>query len=168
MIFECLTDISDQLNQHFKMRFGLTEDKLIISNLVNADGASAVEEETVVMSLVNIQEETHNKRMVAGEVSPVTLNVILLFSTTFTGKQTGEGLKFIAEIISFFQRENVHEVEGNTLRFDLLSLDLSKQQELWSSLGAKYAPSVLYKVGLIAIEDDMPTSEINFATDFPE
>ena len=171
MIFEVLNDIQEQLNQHFKLRFSLAEDKLLLSTLVNNDGTNAVENELVVMMPVSMQEEKHlyaRNNPATGSPPTVSLNILLLFTTTFTGKSTSEGLKFLSEIISYFLQNNSMDIEGNKISIDFYNVDINEQNSLWASLGAKYTPSVVYKLSLIQITEDMPTSEITFASDFPE
>ena len=156
MIYEALTEIAEALNQHFRLRFGIVEDKLFISNLVNNDGSDAIEKDSVILYLVNIQEEKLLKNKGnPGDNPPISLSIILLFTTTFTGKRQSEGLKFIQEIIGFFQQDKTMEIEGNRLTFEFFNLEVTSQNSLWSSLGAKYSTSVLYKVGLIHIDESM-------------
>lgn len=171
MIYEVLNDIQEQLNQHYKLRFGLSEDKLHLSTMVNNDGSNSIEDEVVVMMPVNFQEEKHlynRNSPSAGNPPTVSLSVLVVFTSTFTGKSTSEGLKFLSETISFFLQNNSMDIEGNKVSLELFNLDINAQNSLWASLGAKYAPSVVYKLSLISISEDMPTSEITFASDFPE
>lgn len=168
MLYEIISEIADEINQHFQLRFGIAEEKLIVSNLVNNDGSLAVEKDNVVLSIVNIQEEKHIINKNFGGSRPVSLNLFLLFTTTFSGSMSGEGLKFLSEIVAFFQAENVYEIEGNKLIFELYNLDFGEQNNLWASLGAKYNPAVIYKVGLVTIDESMPPSTLSYSTDFPE
>ncbi len=167
MIFEVLDDLRNQLNNHFQNRFGITEEKLFISNLVNSDGSAAIENDVVVMTLVNIEEEKHIINRVEGRNS-ISLNFLILFSTTYTGKSSSEGLKFLSEIVLFFREEATMDIEGNKLSFEFFNLPLPEQNNLWAGLGAKYSPSVVYKVGLITIDSDMPSADLEPPTYFPE
>ena len=169
MIYEVLSEISELLNQYFKMRFGIAEDKLIISNLVNNDGTEAVERDRVVLSLVGLQEEKMlYNRVPSTSNPPVSLYLYILFSTTFYGNMASEGLKFISEIIGFFQADNVFELEGNKVIFEIHNLDFGMQNNLWASIGAKYTPSVLYKAAMVTIDESMPPASLSVSTDFPE
>ncbi len=168
MIYETLYEISTQLNQHLKIRFGLTEDKLFLSNLVDQQGQSTIDEDCVVMMPVNIQEEKYLSNLFRTNINPpVSLNIFVLFTTTFNGKLISESLKYISEIISFFQQEKVIIFDGNKIKFEFFNIDINTQFNLWASLGAKYSPSVVYKVSLIMIDDDMPASDLNYSSSFP-
>ncbi len=169
MIYEALDEIADELNQHFKLRFGITEDKLFISTIVNNDGSDAIEKDNVIMHLVNIREEKlianrHN----SGGNPPVSLNLYILFTTNFSGKLISEGIKFISEIIGFFQSDNVIEAPGTKLIMELQNLDFQEQNSLWASLGAKYSPSVVYKARMVTIDEGMPTSTLIPPSEFPD
>ena len=59
MIHNLLPIVGAELNNYFKSRFDIEEDRLILSNLMNLDGSVAVEgNNKVVCSLINVQEET--------------------------------------------------------------------------------------------------------------
>ncbi len=170
MIYEVLNDIQEQLNQHFRLKFGLAEDKLFLATLFDTEGAASIENDLVVMMPVNIQEEKHlyNRNSSSGDQPSVSLNLMLMITTTFSGKQASEGLKFLSETISFFMQNNSMEIEGNKISIEFQNIDLNTQNSLWASLGAKYTPSVVYQLSLITIDENMPTSEITYASDFPE
>ena len=177
MIHEALTFIQTQLNEYFRNRFGLSEDVVIISNIVNQDGTSAVKDENkVILSLVGMEEErliapgqkqyTSGSRGYTGTNPPVIMNLFILFSTTFTGLLIKEALKFISVIIGFFQNNNVFtseeypDLQNDKLIFEIFNLNFLEQNNLWASMGAKYVPSVLYKVRMVVIEEGLVKFEL--------
>lgn len=169
MIYETLTYIAEELNQHFKLRFGVTEDKLFLSNVVNNDNSDPVEKDSVILSVVNIQEE---KRLLnkgnPNSSEPVSLFLIILFTTTFTGNRYAEGLKFIGEIIGYFQQNKYLEIEGDRVAFEIYNVELTEQNTLWASLGAKYNTSIAYKASIIQIDESMDTPTYMPAQDFDD
>lgn len=175
MIYEILSEIADDLNQHFKLRFGLTEEKLFLSNLINNDGSDPIESDSVIMSIVNIQEEKKLlNRGNPADNEPVLLNVNVLFTTTFTGKRYSEGLKFISEVVGFFQQNKHMEIDGQRLSAEIENIELDNQNALWASLGAKYNASVVYKIGLIEVDENVappvyvPAQDFDDNTSVPE
>ncbi len=168
MLYEILAEISAQLNQHFKLRFGMTEDKLFVSNLVNNDSSEPIEKDSVLLSIVNIQEEkTLLNRANPANNAAIALKLMLLFTTTFTGKRYLEGLKFISEIVGFFQQNKYLEIEGNRLAFEIFNVELTQQNTLWTALGAKYNPSIVYKASFVNIDESMQTEPYVPASEFP-
>ena len=58
MLHELLAFIEKKLNSHLKLKLGLSENKVVLTTLsTSSGGPSAMLNDTVVMSLVNIQEE---------------------------------------------------------------------------------------------------------------
>ncbi len=168
MLYEILTEIAEQLNQHFKLRFGVPEDKLFISNIVNNDGSEPIEKDSVLLSIVNIQEEKAVlNRGNPSDDAPILLKLTIMFTTSFTGKRYAEGLKFIAEIIGFFQQNKYLEIEGETIAFEIFNVELTQQNTIWTSLGAKYNPSIAYSVSFIKIDESMATDPYVPASEFP-
>ena len=122
------------------------------------------------MNAVNIEEEKFiiNKAAGQGSRDSISLNLKILFTSTYTGRSSAEGLKFLSEIILFFRQENAMEIEGNKLSFEFANLSLAEQNNLWAAMGAKYSPSVVFNVGLVTIDDGMPVAELEPPSDFPE
>jgi hypothetical protein len=94
------------------------------------------------------------------------MNLFILFSTNFTGQLVKESLKFISVIIGFFQNNNVFtseeypDMKNDKLIFEIFNLNFLEQNNLWASMGAKYVPSILYKVRMIVIEEGLIQFEI--------
>jgi hypothetical protein len=177
MIHEALTFIQNQLNEYFRNRFGLSEDVVIISNIVNQDGTSAIKDENkVILSLVGMEEErmiSHGQKQMnsggrgySGTNPPVIMNLYILFSTSFSGQMVKESLKFISVIIGFFQSNNVFtskeysDLKNEKLIFEIFNLNFLEQNNLWASMGAKYVPSILYRVRMVVIEEGLIQFEI--------
>jgi len=164
MVYSVLNTVGDKLNFYLKNRFSLGEDKVILSNIVNQDGSIAItESDKVVITLVNIHEETVSSRLNSQDhlPRPVNLNLFILFSSYFIDKNYPEALKFLSAVISFFQSNAVFN-HSNTpdlddrvekLTFEIVNQDLQNQSHLWGSLGGKYLPSILYKVRMVTIQE---------------
>jgi hypothetical protein len=175
MINSVLSFVEKSLNEYIRMRFDLNEDKVIIGNLTTQEGTLAIKDQNkIVLSLVNIQEE----RMLKGSGKvfskgsmgesgfsnpPIHLNLYLLFTSYFEQQLFNEGLKFLSLVIGFFQAQNVFNSVDFTefsfdiekLVFELENLSFQEQNNLWGSLGCKYIPSVLYKVRMISITENV-------------
>lgn len=63
MIDAAISHIAIQLNQHLKSRFGLHEDVVVISNILEQDGSLASHiNNKLVMFLINIERDTTPQR----------------------------------------------------------------------------------------------------------
>jgi hypothetical protein len=177
MIDITLTYIRDILNEHFKNEFAISENKVILSNIVKADGSNAQNVEgKIVLFLISLEEESTLKNNSSrysnqgeglfGHKSPTLhLNMNLLFCANFDSNVYAEGLSYLSSLIRFFQinRKIILDQLGGsnprTINFELTKLDYAELSHLWSAIGTKLMPSILYKVGLLPF-DDVPLNKI--------
>lgn len=145
MIFSALDITQSSLNEYFRNRYNQTEDKVIMSTLVNQDGSVGIpESDKIVMTLVNVQEErvTANRNSSKGGADPVHLYLYVLFSSYFVENNYGESLKFLSGVISFFQshkilnHQNTPDLDSgiDKLSFEIYNQDLQNMSHLWLSL----------------------------------
>lgn len=187
MIYHSCHFITQQLNRHFNLRFGLNEDKVVLSNLVDADGSMQdITNGKLTVSLYNIQHQTAvgngtGYARTPGEggsarVSPpVSINLFLLFAANLKGKQYGDGLQFLSETVSYFQSNQVFTPQSNPefpegvskLTLEIVNLGLHDLSHLWGSTGAKYIPSIAYKVRMLTFQGDQVQAEIPIISGYP-
>lgn len=167
MIFEALSCLADEMNVHFRNKLNLNEEKVVLSAIMNQDGTIAIQgENKVVITLVNIEKEPviANRlplgRSQENSSQPVSINLYVLFSCYFSGGNYAEALRFISFVISFLQEKNVF-TSANTpkldsaiekLSFEMESPGAEKLNNIWATLGAKYMPSVLYKMRMLSFD----------------
>lgn len=172
MIFEALSCIIDEINQHFRNKLKISEEKVILSGIVNQDGSIAVQgENKLLATLINIENDTigrsngesNTPRMLANVSSGININLYILFSAYFTGSNYPESLKFLSFIIAFFQNKSVFD-RSNTpnmdngiekLIFKMENVGIERLNNLWATLGAKYMPSVMYKMRMLTFDDSI-------------
>jgi hypothetical protein len=165
MIHSALSSATEKLNEYLRNRFAQSEDKVIMSSIVNQDGTVAVtENDRIIMTLVNLQQEMITQRGINGDSGnrPINLNMFILFSAYFSEGNYIEALKFLSAIIGFFQANRVLNHQNTPdldpgiekLNFEIVNQDLQNQSHLWGVLGGKYLPSILYKVRMVTIKED--------------
>lgn len=173
MIDTSITVIADRLNQYLKNAFDLTEDVVVISNILEQDGSIAPHvDNKVVVFLVNIEKDNSvgnrpELRHVGAarnpsSYPPIRLNLYLMFAASFGGKNYPESLKFISNTISFFQRSPVFDHQTapemdkrvEKLVLDMENISFRDLSSLWGVLSGKYLPSVLYKVRMLTFDAD--------------
>ena len=173
MIQNVISVINKEINTYFKSRFDLTEDKLLVSHLVNQDGSVAFNgENKMVCSLINVEQEKINLNAGISSMPkmnpPVNLNLYLLYSAYFTADNVDEAFKFLTALIAFFQRKTIFTPQNtpllspnvNKITFEIINLDLGEMSNLWAALGAKYMPSVIYKLRMISINEEAIIADI--------
>jgi hypothetical protein len=138
-----------------------------------------IPDNSISLSLLNIEEEkvvrksaTAVKKVIEGKVyqhnPPVNINLQIIFISSFKNDYISE-LNYITKVIEFFQQkptltsENTKELGAlgvEKLNFRLNTLTLEKQNTLWSLLGSQYMPSLVYKVSMIVIQEEMRLTDI--------
>ena len=171
MIDKAIDFLKDELNAYLKLNVGDEYGKTVKSaNILNQDGTvEATLEDSIIATLINVQEERITKAQgyqldtINGQqvkLNPeIKLNLFILFTANF--KNYNESLKFLSHLISFFQSKNVFDPKNSPalhvsiekLIADLHTISFEQQNNLWGSLGAKYMPSVVFKVRLIVVQE---------------
>jgi hypothetical protein len=177
MIYETLQILKEQLEPYFE-ESGL-EKNLILNNIALLESGSGSADDLdgkVVMTLLNIEEETTMKNVPAYKVvdnsteyknPPVNLNLFVLISANCDSYDTS--LRSISKVIEFFQGKKIF-TSGNTVynrsnpsiepisyfKFivDLYTPGFEILNHIWGTLGGRQLPSALFKIQLIQIERD--------------
>ena len=132
----------------------------------------------ISLSLLNIEEELSTKsamvkkrvenRKVYTQNPEVNLNLQIIFISNFANDYINE-LNYITKVVEFFQQRSVFTPENTKgldtfkiekLSFKLNTLPLNEQGSVWGLLGGKYMPSIVYRVGLIPIQDEEQLSKV--------
>lgn len=174
MIQKAVTFIASELNNYIRKRnqFSSSERMVVVSNLVNPDGAIALKEENkIVLSLVNIQRETlvgkpgsqTGTDMHSRMAPPHYYNIFILFSAYFKENLTEEGLRYLSQVLTFFQSNPFSDhstspsmpSEIRKLVYDFHTMSFSDMSNMWGALGAKYLPSALFRVSVLAVQEGL-------------
>lgn len=133
-----------------------------------------------IISLVNVEEDRISRqrepytKTITGIVyaqPPVLLNLYVLF--VMNQKKYDVALKWLSAIIRFFQHQPVFTPLSHPaldagimqLTVDLHTLNFEQNNQLWSTLGGKYLPSVLYKVRQVSVDEAAITGGAGFMSD---
>jgi hypothetical protein len=178
MIERAFVFIQNFLNREIKMQFGIDDDRVIADSLVNPDGTNAdAVMNKVVVSLVNIEHETTasanpyipGKGNDFGKVpNPVFLNLYVLVAANYESGNYSEALKMLSAVIGIFQSNTYFTRSKNPempvalekLTFEIYNLPVNELSHIWGGLGAKYVPSIIYKVRMITIQENKLLKEI--------
>ncbi|HTF06231.1 MAG TPA: DUF4255 domain-containing protein [Bacteroidia bacterium] len=175
-----------------------TVPEIVLTNVAAEDGNWAIPPRTLGLSLINIEEDrvnmdqTTTHRNMNGDVEhynpEIKLNLYILVSANFAsgdaGGSTGttgvysEGLKQLSYVISFFQGKYVFTTDNSPmldpsikkLIVELYSSSFEQQYNFWTVVGAKYLPSVLYRVRMLVyqehrvLDQQVPVTNIDLQT----
>jgi hypothetical protein len=152
---------------------------VVLSNITDDSGnPSESVKDKLVMVLANIQRETAISTFnpnaairndAYGVVAPpLYIDLFVFFYANFIDRAYCEGLTVISRAISFFQqnpwftRENLPGLDPaiDKLTFELTNLDLVEVNHLLGMFGARYLPSVYYKVRMIPFQGGAMQAEV--------
>jgi hypothetical protein len=185
MIADSLEFLVGRVNEYLAIQLGPTTDERVVlgnvSRAFDADAAGTALANKVILSLVNVEEDRVAKQQenfvrsdngVKYKSPPVYLNLYVLFAANRTLYK--DALLYLSYLMQCFQYQNVftpatHPVLGpkgiQQLVADLYTLNFEASNQLWSTLGGKYIPSVLYKVRQVTIDANVITGESGYITE---
>ena len=172
MIEKALQFTKTALNQYVKNKFGVEDDIVLINKILDQSGTVPKENQNqIIISLIHVEQETtkqfynRNHAMNDGNYAkkPLTHRYNLFTLITPNFDDYSEALKFLDASIQFFQNNALIDPSKNgAIPEELGKLEYEFQkgekymqmQNLWTALGAKYQPSVIYKLKLVTIASD--------------
>lgn len=173
MIHNIVSTLVNQLNEFIRNELGLADDMVIVSNLMDIKGGSLMQiENKVCVFIQNIEEEKMLKNTSfqanAGMAPPMFINIYVVVAANFPEPNYREALRYISMAIEFFQgkplfdRSNTPELPPSVDKIALEYYNQSIQDlnNLWSLIGAKYIPSVVYKVKLLPFHQQMIKQDV--------
>ena len=174
MIDSVFKFLKDEINTYLLTQTGVNTVEVKPSQLVDDMGKYAFGEDQIAVSLINIEEErifksqqqdysyTNGQNVV---LEPeLKLNLYILFAANF--KQYDESLKFISHILTFFQarrtftREKYPALDPRVLQLcqELESPSYEQLNQIWTYIGGKYLPSVIYRVRMVVLQEQTQTA----------
>tara|TARA_R110002020_G_scaffold83108_3_gene205924 strand:- start:40377 stop:40964 length:588 start_codon:yes stop_codon:yes gene_type:complete len=174
MIYPSLSGIVEQLNHFMYDKWGTTTNGtnviVQLDNIANINDEKNDLQDKVIVTLIRTEEEptlkngpfysTPNGSSTIKHHPAIYLNLYLLFS--ITKKNYKESLQLLSDTIMFFQSHKVFGVtvsndsnqeENFKIHMDLHDIALQEIFELWSNLGNKQFPFILYKARVLRMID---------------
>ncbi|MEM0998958.1 MAG: DUF4255 domain-containing protein [Bacteroidota bacterium] len=182
MIYYAVKYIAEDLNTYV-VNQGLDDDpiKVKISYLMNPDGTNVDVSDQVLVSLFNIEEEKNHPAHQAYRADsdggysyqhqPVNLNFYLLFAAMFA--EHSEALKYLSLVIAYFQQKPYFDSRNSPgldsgieqMTCKIKNTSIHDYSNVWSSVGTKAIPSVLYKVSMLSIFTDATARKVAATTE---
>ncbi|NOT50450.1 MAG: DUF4255 domain-containing protein [Chitinophagaceae bacterium] len=184
MLKETFQFFADELNKYLILKQVVSSDtpRVVLGNVARAyDNETLSGSEPIlnraILSLVNVEEDRISKKQenyTRSDIStkykspPLFLNLYMLIS--INRSNYGQSLAWLSHIMQFFQYQNVFTPISHPsldsrivkLMTELYSLNFEQVNHLWSTLGGKYLPSVMYKIRQVSLDEDLTISESGF------
>ncbi len=185
MILHALQVIRTELDQYLDSISNVNDDHVVIGNIAVAESSNDYTPpigDQIVLSLIRIEEEPTLKNQLKGHRNmatgrmeyqnpPVPVNLYLLFS--INSNDYTNALIYLSRIMRFFQSKHVFTHQNSVpidniavydrldafrLILDLYSPSFEENNHIWSVLGSKQLPSVMYRMRLLELELGQVTS----------
>ena len=178
-LFEHLIQICDMLDVAIKflkdyLNQEITDpaDSVVTGNITKD---TDIEANKTHLSLIHIEEEkilkdvNYNRRINPGDnfysvVNPeIRLNLYILVTYQYDGKNYEEALKQLGNVATVLQGRYVFEKPDfmkpayevlQQIVIELYSQTIDQNSNMWQALGEKLSPSLLYKMRVIAVQDN--------------
>lgn len=169
MLDTVLEFFKDELNTFIGARMGSDSVTVKLTRIVDENGKYAFPEESLGLSLVNIEEERVFKDQLPSHTlvngqhvlqqPELKLNLHALVAANF--KLYGEGLKFLSCVLTYFQAHAAFSPEQypaldprvGKLAVELQSLSYEQLNQMWAYIGGKHLPSVVYRIRVVVVQD---------------
>lgn len=173
MIDLLLDEIRGKLNDYFTLQNPATLYKCVAGDVSmhdkNNEGGEEEILERIILTLISIEEENAMKNnyplMKVGsnfikEKSAVYVNIYLLLSAKYATYDTG--LKAISQVVSCFQTARKVWFTNDGIQqeavLNLHNLGFENLNNLWTVLGGRYLPSVIYKARVMMFQQSPPVN----------
>ena len=185
MIGDILESVCNELSEFIENQVTYSSGKknVVLLNPRDKKGEVKIPDNTIVLSLLNINEDTTMRNPVATkrvegdkvytQIPGISIDISVIFMAHFPNDYISE-LNYITKVMEFFQQKDTFTVANtpslekqkryiDKLIFKLSTTKLEDQHHIWDLLGVKYMPSVVYDVGKILIQDDEVLSQTRVA-----
>jgi hypothetical protein len=185
MIGDILNTIAKEVSEYIdsQIEFQSGSKSVVLGKPSDNKGELIIADNTICLTLINIDEEASMrnpmiKKRVDGDkvytqTPGIALNLSIVFIANFPNDYISE-LNYITKIMEFFQQKDTFTIANTPslkkyarnieqLVFKLSTSRLEDQHNIWSLLGIKYMPSVMYSVGKVMIQEEEKLSEIRVA-----
>lgn len=160
------TFLRDQLNSYLASRTGSGTVQVELSRLVDDSGKVAFPDESLALTLVNIEEDRvlcsqapeyiiRDGQQIRAEPD-LRLNLVFLIAANF--RSYDQGLKYLTHALACFQAQPTFRAETHPamsglsqLTMELQTLTFEQLNQLWGFIGTKQMPSIVYRARVVVL-----------------
>lgn len=182
MIQTALVFVKKKLDQYLVNSFKLDGNVTVLNHLISPYGNELPEKNRnkMVITLINLDYDTNKQYQdkqyrtmgngIAKTNPAILFNIDLLFTACFDDYE--EALKFLNATIAFFQSHNSFNAKTTPdipsgikmLNFEIENATHFEIHNLWSAMGAKYQPSIIYKVRHVTVQGNEINAVVSAVT----
>lgn len=173
MLDIALKFIRDEANAYLLARTGSNTVAVNLCRLVDDTGKVAYATESIAASVLNLEEErtlkshlpeyTYTNGQHIKREPDLKLNLYLMFAANFRVYE--EGFKYLSYLLTYYQanpsftQEEFPALDSRIqkLVMELQSPTFDNLNQIWTFIGGKQQPSILYKLRMVVLQPDAPT-----------
>lgn len=158
MIRMALTHFSARLDEYLRRKFPQPEGVAEVGFIGNGSEERPCK---LIISLVNIERETaggisgsirRNGSEYERSYPPLLLNLDLMLAAVYDEKRYAESLSVLSEALTFMQSHPYFDLNGQTYTTEIVTLSTQDINNIWTTLGGQYYPSVMCKLRKLTID----------------
>ena len=107
----------------------------------------------------SLDEYLHHKfPQPEGMFAPLLLNLDLMLAAVYDEKRYAESLSVLYESLLFIQSHPYFELDGQKYTVEIVTLSVQDINNIWTTLGGQYYPSVMCKLRRLAVDAEEAVS----------
>lgn len=179
MFAMAIDHIAANLDDYVKSYFGVDEQIVVVSSLVNNEGKPSQEiNNKLVVTLINVDKEATlesanihntNPHSLAKLAKPLRVNLGVLISAHFTEANYLEALKVLSVASTYFHIHTVFNHQNTPslsqkiekLSVELENLSIREMSNMWSMLGTKHTPCLFYRIRSVVLNSESVLGRIH-------
>jgi Pvc16 N-terminal domain len=150
MIESTLAFITDVLDRHLRTLLRSADEKVVLANLIDLDGSATQHTQNrVAVFLAQVEDVRMDTRPRSPEhearaASDFALTIRFVVAARFEDYR--ETLKVLGHTLAFVHASPVLNKDGVPLTLSMETLNAQQLNELWTTIGCRYVPSLVCKV----------------------
>lgn len=158
MMKNILTYFAAILDEYLRRTFPQPEGVAEIGFIGNNSGEKPCK---LIISLINIERETaggisadfrRNSSVYERGYPPLLLNLDLMLAAVYDEKRYAESLAVLDETLTFIQSHPTLKLQGQKYTIEIVTLSTQDINNIWTTLGGQYYPSVMCKLRRLTID----------------
>ena len=158
MIKRILSKSASRLDEYLRHKFPQPEGVAEVGFIGNCADERPCK---LIVSLVNIERETSGG--ISSGISrggtnyvqtypPLLLNLDLMLAAVYDDRQYAQSLSVLNETLLFIQSHPFFELDGQRYTVELVMLSAQDTNNIWTTLGGQYYPSVMCKLRRLVVD----------------
>ena len=158
MIRMIFTHFAARLDEYLRRKFPQPEGVAEVGIIGNGSEERPCK---LIISLVNIERETaggisgsirRNGSEYERNYPPLLLNLDLMLAAVYDEKRYSESLSVLSETLTFMQSRPSFDLNGQMYTIEIVTLSAQDINNIWTTLGGQYYPSVMCKLRRLTID----------------